>query len=105
MRTLCLSAAISSVALGLLALHGAACFDFQDNCALNPILHCGPWSGSLCWPGGPDGGDGGPTPSCIPSENDAGVADTCGVFVSSSKGDDTNVAGPRARRSRRSRRR
>ena len=34
--------------------------------------------------------DGGPPASCIPSQNSTPVADSCGVFVSSSMGDDTN---------------
>jgi hypothetical protein len=42
---------------------------------------------------GGDGGDGGPPPGCIPSENVQAVADTCGVFVSSSMGDDTSGKG------------
>ncbi|MFT3765692.1 MAG: PGRS family protein [Minicystis sp.] len=38
------------------------------------------------------GGTGGSTPaSCIPSENTTAVDDTCGVFVSSTLGDDTNA--------------
>ena len=40
--------------------------------------------------GGIGGGDSGPPPSCIPSENAGAVADTCGVFVSPS-GDDSNA--------------
>ena len=42
--------------------------------------------------GGTDG-DSGPPSSCIPSENAGAVADTCGVFVSSSKGSDTTGKG------------
>jgi len=38
-----------------------------------------------------DGGDGGTPPGCVPNENVDVVADTCGVFVSSSLGDDANV--------------
>jgi len=42
--------------------------------------------------GGGDAGTGGSTPAgCIPSENLAAVADTCGVFVSSTLGDDMNA--------------
>lgn len=41
--------------------------------------------------GGTGGDDGGPPPGCIPSENVDAVSDTCGVFVSSSQGDDGNA--------------
>src|SRR5262249_2399758 len=44
-----------------------------------------------------DGGDGGGTPThCIPSMNTSPVADTCGVFVSSSKGSDASGTGTKA---------
>ena len=43
--------------------------------------------------GGTGGHDSGPPPACIPSENTAAVADTCGLFVSSSKGSDTTGKG------------
>jgi hypothetical protein len=42
--------------------------------------------------GGPDA-DSGPPPGCIPSENVDPVADSCGVFVSSSMGNDTSGKG------------
>jgi hypothetical protein len=42
------------------------------------------------------GGDGGPPPACVPSANSGPVADTCGVFVSSEHGDDTNGKGTQA---------
>ncbi len=38
-----------------------------------------------------DGGGGGIPAGCIPSENVGAIADTCGVFVSSSLGDDGNT--------------
>jgi hypothetical protein len=43
--------------------------------------------------GGTDGSESGPPPSCIPSMNSTPVADSCGVFVSSSKGSDTTGKG------------
>jgi len=43
--------------------------------------------------GGTGGDDGGPPPGCIPSENVEAIADSCGVFVSSSLGDDANGKG------------
>jgi hypothetical protein len=43
--------------------------------------------------GGQDGGTGGSTPGCEPSKNNGPVADSCGVFVSSSKGSDTSGKG------------
>jgi hypothetical protein len=48
--------------------------------------------------GGPDGdsgpdGEDGPPPSCIPSLSSTPVADSCGVFVSSSTGSDTTGMG------------
>jgi len=39
--------------------------------------------------GGGNGGVGGTPVGCVPSENETPVADDCGIFVSSSKGDDT----------------
>ncbi|MFO0761136.1 MAG: hypothetical protein U0359_31955 [Byssovorax sp.] len=47
-------------------------------------------TGSTTGTGGTSGtgGTGGGAPSCVPSENDKAVADTCGVFVSSSTGED-----------------
>jgi hypothetical protein len=42
-----------------------------------------------------DGG-GGPTPACIPSQNAGAVADSCGVFVSSTTGSDTAGKGTQA---------
>ncbi len=61
------------------------CFDLAGDCAF--VLNCAP---------GTDGGDGGPSPLCTPSENSGPVADTCGVFVSSEHGDDTKGHGTQA---------
>lgn len=87
-------ALLSMAAFGVLTLHAAGCFDSRNDCELNPILGCGPWGGTTTGStdGGPDG-DSGPPPSCIPSLNDKPVAESCGVFVSSKNGDDTNGEG------------
>ncbi len=101
------SAVGATLALGVLAglgTHGCGWLDTADDCAQNPILRCGPFAladagtegGTDGGDGGTDGGDGGPSHSCIPSENTAAVADTCGVFVSSSKGSDTTGNGTQA---------
>ncbi|APR87926.1 PE-PGRS virulence associated protein [Minicystis rosea] len=42
---------------------------------------------------GTGGSDGGPPPSCFPSKNTKPVDKSCGVFVSSGSGDDTNGKG------------
>ena len=84
MRALGLLAMLASVTAG-----GATCVDLDtaDDCALNPILGCGPW-------GRVDAGaDGGPPPGCVPSTSSTPVAASCGVFVSSESGDDTNGKG------------
>jgi hypothetical protein len=69
----------------------AGCFDYQDNCEL--ALDCPRGTNGSSSSGGHDAG---PTPPCIPSEIVGAVADTCGVFVSSSKGSDTNGKGTQA---------
>ena len=59
------------------------------DCDRNPILGCGSWTvapGS----GGAGGGGGGTPEGCVPSEAADPVGDECGVFVSSSLGDDSN---------------
>lgn len=42
------------------------------------------------------GGDSGPPPECVPAVANGAVADTCGIFVSSSLGDDATVQGTKA---------
>jgi hypothetical protein len=82
----------TGTATGLVAV---ACIDPAGDC--REIDTCCPDGTLNCFltasDGGTDGGDSGPSPSCIPTEDDAGVADTCGVFVSSSKGSDTTGKG------------
>jgi hypothetical protein len=75
-------AALSAVALALMS--SGSCQDRADDCALNLVA---------CGTAAPDGGEGGPPPSCTPSLNSAPVAAACGVFVSSAGGDDTNGKG------------
>jgi hypothetical protein len=72
--------------IAVLSLHACGWFDRADDCALNPILECGPWGGT----------DGGPPLGCDPSMTKSAVADACGVFVSSEHGDDTNGTGTQA---------
>lgn len=67
----------------------AACWPFNslEDCEQNPLLSCyssGAGSGS-------SSGGGGTPAGCVPSENATPVADTCGVFVSSSLGGDANA--------------
>ncbi len=81
----------------------SGCVDWANDCRLNG--ECCPDGTMNCFgakdagpdgDSGSDGGDGGeagPPPSCIPSMNSEPVAATCGVFVSSEKGDDTNGKG------------
>lgn len=71
--------AVAVVTLGL-----ASCFNYLDDC----------WRLGTCPPGvggaGGSGGDGGVNTACVPSVNGEPVAESCGVFVSSSQGDDAN---------------
>jgi hypothetical protein len=68
-----------------LATQPTACFFKEDlnDCSWYPSAHC--------FDGG--SGDSGPAPACIPSMNSTPVDDSCGVFVSSTTGDDTNGQG------------
>jgi hypothetical protein len=74
------------------AAQQAGCFfvaDFED-CSLFPHTGC-PGGSSSGGDGGPGGGDGGPPAGCVPNESVDPVSDACGVFVSSSLGDDGNA--------------
>jgi hypothetical protein len=74
----------------------SGCVDWADDCTLNAT--CCPDGTMSCFAhldGGSDG-EGGPSPSCTPSENVDAVADSCGVFVSSSMGNDTTGKGTQA---------
>lgn len=76
-----------ALALGAMAVLSSCIFVFDiDDCSQYLSPHC--FDG-----GGTDGGDSGPPPSCIPSLNDKPVAASCGIFVSSKSGDDTNGKG------------
>jgi hypothetical protein len=75
--------------LGLLStLVQSGCFHAADDCELNPILGCGRWALLSTSTGVPPVG-------CIPSENKDPIADTCGLFVSSSRGKD-NASGSKS---------
>ncbi len=90
MRTAGLGLVLSSVLVGVVALYASGCFDARDDCALNPILQCGPWaphagtSSSSTSSGGHDGGpdaDSGPDCSGDPTVDASIVSDDCGVFA------------------------
>jgi hypothetical protein len=69
------------------ALALVGCFHAAEDCELNPILDCGSWAIT-----GTGSGTGGGTPiGCVPSENAKPVEETCGIFISSSKGKDGNA--------------
>jgi hypothetical protein len=84
------SAAGVAVALVAMAVQTSCFFTFDIN-------DCSQYLSPHCFDGGSGtgdaGGDSGPPPSCIPSMNSTAVADSCGVFVSSSKGSDTSGKG------------
>lgn len=65
-------------------------FNFADDCDV--LLNCA----STTTITGTGGGDGGPPPGCIPSENVDPIDSTCGVFVSSSLGNDSSGKGTMA---------
>ena len=69
---------------------GCAFFDAASDCDRAATCPPGTSTTTTTSDGG-GGGDGGTPPGCIPSENVGAIADTCGVFVSSSLGDDTYV--------------
>ncbi|MFT3769632.1 MAG: PGRS family protein [Minicystis sp.] len=74
--------------LGMVAVaHASGCIvpAHLDDCDYYPGATCGT-TGT-----GGGGGDGGPPPGCVPNESTEPVANACGVFVSSSLGDDANV--------------
>jgi hypothetical protein len=89
--------AVALIAGALVPASIAGCQDRAGDCALN-LVPCGSGSSSSSSSGGDagdagDAGEAGPPPSCIPSQNSTPVDDTCGVFVSSTKGDDTTGKG------------
>ena len=83
--------------VGTVLRTASGCVDWANDCRLNG--ECCPNGGASCisttttttTTTGTGGDDGGPPPGCIPSENVGAIADTCGVFVSSSLGDDGNT--------------
>ena len=88
MRTMrALTVIAVGVGLGILSAV-AGCYDYGNDCAYT--LEC-TGAGSSSSSSSGTGGDGGPPPGCIPSDNNEPVADSCGVFVSSSLGGDSNV--------------
>jgi hypothetical protein len=71
-----LRAMLGLVLTGMALLAG--CFDLSSNCGV-----------FLC----PSGTDGGTPPGCDPATSAGPIADTCGVFVSSSMGSDASTTG------------
>jgi hypothetical protein len=77
--------------VGFLALMPlAGCFDSVNDCFLNGVC----FNGRLM--SGSAGGGGMIDPMCVPSENASPVGENCGVFVSSSRGDDGHAGTPSA---------
>lgn len=87
MRAFGFSVLSAGALLGTL-LFGSGCYSLSGDCELN--FNCdGSGGGGTGGDGG--GGGGGAPPGCVPSNNSSPVDDSCGVFVSSSKGEDSNV--------------
>jgi hypothetical protein len=84
MRILSSGTVVASVFVAGAALHATGCLNTANDCALNPMLECGPFGS-----GGSSSTGGGTPIGCDPSKNKDPVADTCGVFVSPS-GDNGN---------------
>ncbi len=90
--------AVSLALLAGLTAQGCGWLDTADDCALDPILHCGPFAGGTgVHDGGTDGADDdggtdgadGSAPDCSgdPTQDPAIVSDECGVFVSANAAD------------------
>lgn len=77
----------AAAALALL-LSTTGCYTLGSDCDLN--FNCTGGSGGSGASGG-TGGVGGAPPGCVPSNNSSPIDESCGVFVSSSKGEDTNA--------------
>ncbi len=86
-------------ALILVAATTTGCFDFASDSGILNQQGSGGGSGTG-GTGGGTGGTGGTTttapPECVPSNGSTPVEDTCGVFVSESKGSDKDGAGTKA---------
>ncbi len=86
----------------LLGLAPGGCFVADDVCdaGLKPSCRkggAGGAGGSAATSSGPGGGGGGVMAGCDPSAEKTAVDDKCGVFVSSSKGDDGMADGTKAK--------
>ena len=95
MRTALWGIVVTGGALaGALALY-TGCGTLPDDC--RERFTCAPGDGgvsagtSTSTSTGPGGGDSGPPPGCVPIAGQDPVAETCGVFVSAMKGNDTAV--------------
>lgn len=99
MRGLLFGAA-GALAVTAMVVQLVGCFHAADDCELNPKLGCGSWA--VMGTGGSTAtsstttststGTGGTPASCIPSDSAIPVAESCGVFVSSSVGVDDQAA-------------
>jgi hypothetical protein len=95
MRGLLFGAA-GALAVTAMVVQLVGCFHSADDCELNPKLGCGSWasagtSGSTSSSTSTSTGTGGTPINCIPSESADPVGENCGVFVSSSLGNDKNA--------------
>ena len=79
--------ALTTVAAAFGVFYSAGCSNLADDCTENLRPPCYPATSAGA---GGDGGGGGTPVGCVPSENADPVADECGVFVSSSMGNDMN---------------
>ena len=87
MRILTL-AGLSAAALAF-AASSTGCYALGGDCKLN--YNCESTGGAGGGGGsGATGGGGGAPPSCVPANNSTPVGNECGVFVSSTKGEDSN---------------
>jgi len=68
----------------------AGCLNYLDDCERVATCLVGTFTG------GAAGGGGMIDPMCVPGENASPVSESCGVFVSSSSGDDGNAGTPSA---------
>jgi len=84
MRTLGFLVLCAATALGAL-LSATGCYTLGGDCDLN--YNCTSGSGGTAG----SGGSGGAPAGCVPSNNSSAVEDDCGVFVSSSRGEDMNA--------------
>lgn len=79
--------ALGAAVLGAMVA-ASGCYSLGSDCTFNYDCQGGGGGGGGTTGGG---GSGGAPPGCIPSNNSTPVANDCGVFVSSTRGDDGNA--------------